>query len=93
MGCYISDMSRRNLDQLAEDTGCIANFIRQHRKKLGYTQTELAQRTGVGLRFLKELELGKKTLRLDKVEQVLQYFGYTLTPTPIERSTNHHESR
>jgi y4mF family transcriptional regulator len=77
-------MKRRNLDQLQQESGVLATFVRQRRKQLGYTQLELAKRIGVGLRFLKELELGKKTLRMDKVEQVLNYFGHTLTPTRLE---------
>ncbi len=63
----------------------LANFVRSKRKSLGYTQLELSQRTGVGLRFLKELEQGKQSLRLDKVEQLLNYFGYTLGPIPMNR--------
>ena len=40
------------------------------------TQPELAQKAGVVLRFFRELEQGKKTLRIDKVNQVLQLFGF-----------------
>jgi len=40
------------------------------------TQVELAQRVGVGLRFIRELERGKPTVRMDKVNQVLEFFGY-----------------
>ncbi|HEY4149710.1 MAG TPA: helix-turn-helix transcriptional regulator [Chitinophagaceae bacterium] len=58
----------------------IANFIRYHRRRLHLTQDELAVRSGVGLRFIRELEAGKQTLRLDKVNQVLQLFGYTVSP-------------
>ena len=53
----------------------IAEFVKMRRKKLGMTQVELADRAGVGLRFLRELEQGKTNLRLDKVNQVLQMFG------------------
>ncbi len=49
------------------------------------TQPELAERAGVGLRFLRELEQGKKNLRTDKVNQVLNLFGQTLGPVPMER--------
>jgi y4mF family transcriptional regulator len=73
-------MKKRTLNELNEETGPIANLVRMERKKLGYTQQELAKRIGVGLRFLKELEQGKKSLRLDKVTQVLNYFGYEITP-------------
>lgn len=73
-------MKKRTLNELREETGPIANFVRTERKKLGYTQFELAKRIGVGLRFLKELEQGKKSVRLDKVTEVLNYFGYEIAP-------------
>jgi y4mF family transcriptional regulator len=73
-------MTKRTLNELYRETGPIANFVRMKRKKLGYTQLELAKRVGVGLRFLKELEQGKQSLRMDKVTQILNYFGYELTP-------------
>lgn len=60
----------------------IAEFVKMKRKKLNYTQAELAQRAGVGLRFLRELEQGKKTLRMDTVNQVLDLFGSELGPVP-----------
>ena len=53
----------------------IASFVKQRRKQLRLTQPELAMRVGVGLRFVRELEQGKSTLRLDKVNQVLALFG------------------
>ena len=53
----------------------IASFVKERRKQLRLTQPELAMRVGVGLRFVRELEQGKKTLRLDKVNQVLALFG------------------
>ncbi|RLZ09711.1 helix-turn-helix transcriptional regulator [Faecalibacter macacae] len=53
----------------------IADFVKQKRKRLKITQPELAERAGVGLRFVRELEQGKPTLRLDKVNQVLALFG------------------
>jgi len=56
----------------------IAEQIKGLRKKAGITQYELAFRSGVGLRFVRELEQGKTTARLDKVNQVLALFGYHL---------------
>ena len=53
----------------------IASFVKERHKQLRLTQPELAMRAGVGLRFVRELEQGKKTLRLDKVNQVLALFG------------------
>lgn len=53
----------------------IRQFIKLKRKALKLTQEELAFKSGVGLRFMRELEQGKTTLRLDKVNQVLRLFG------------------
>ena len=53
----------------------IVSFVEVRRSNLRLTQPELAMRAGVGLRFVHELEQGKKTLRLDKVNQVLALFG------------------
>lgn len=53
----------------------IPSFVKERRKQLRLTQPELAMRASVGLRFVRELEQGKKTLRLDKVNQVLALFG------------------
>ncbi len=67
----------------------LAEFVKNRRKKLKITQVELAERAGVGLRFLRELEHGKPTLRLDKVNQVLDMFGYEMTPT--KKEINHEQ--
>jgi y4mF family transcriptional regulator len=56
----------------------IAEFIKERRKQLKLTQPELAERAGVGLRFVRELENGKQTVQLDKVNQVLALFGSEL---------------
>ncbi|MCO5247506.1 MAG: type II toxin-antitoxin system Y4mF family antitoxin [Chitinophagales bacterium] len=53
----------------------IADFIKQKRQELKLTQKDLALNAGVGLRFVRELEQGKKTVRLDKVNDVLALFG------------------
>lgn len=52
--------------------------IKKLRKKAMLTQIELAKRVGVGLRFIRELEAGKPTVRLDKVNEVLEFFGYKI---------------
>ncbi|MGC4038497.1 MAG: helix-turn-helix transcriptional regulator [Chitinophagaceae bacterium] len=62
------------------DNTYIGNFIKDNRKRLGLTQEQLADKAGVGLRFIREMEQGKETLRLDKVNQVLALFGSTLIP-------------
>ena len=64
----------------------IAEFVKERRKKLGMTQVVLADRAGVGLRFLRELEQGKTNLRLDKVNQVLQMFCNTVSVGLMDRS-------
>ncbi len=53
----------------------LSDFIKGKRKQLKLTQPELAERAGVGLRFVRELEQGKQSVRLDKVNQVLALFG------------------
>jgi y4mF family transcriptional regulator len=53
----------------------ISEFVKEKRKQLKLTQPELAERAGVGIRFIRELEQGKETLRLDKVNEVLALFG------------------
>ncbi len=53
----------------------LSNFVKEKRSAAKLTQPELAAKAGVGLRFLRELEGGKETLRLDKVNQVLALFG------------------
>ena len=62
----------------------IASFIKYHRKRLSLTQEELANKAGVGIRFIRELEQGKETVQLDKVNQVLSLFGYTVSPTKLK---------
>lgn len=63
----------------------VSNAIKAKRKKYGLTQVELAQRAGVGIRFVRELEQGKKTLRMDKVNLVLALFGEELGPVKISK--------
>lgn len=61
----------------------IADYVKENRKKLGLTQEEFAMRAGLGLRFVRDLEQGKKTLRLDKVNQALAMFGMEAVPGRI----------
>lgn len=53
----------------------LANFVKEMRKKFNLTQIDLADKSGVGLRFVRDLEQGKQTLRMDKINQVLNLFG------------------
>ena len=58
----------------------IGTYIKEERKKAGLTQEEFAMRAGLGLRFVRELEQGKETVRLDKVNQALAMFGKEAVP-------------
>ena len=58
----------------------LSEFVKSKRKNAKLTQPELAEKAGVGLRFLRDLEQGKPTLRIDKANQVLQLFGHQLGP-------------
>ena len=61
----------------------IASFVKERRKMFNLTQIDLAEKSGVGLRFVRELEQGKPTLRLDKVNQVLVLFGHEVGAVPV----------
>lgn len=63
----------------------VSAFIKIKRKQLKITQPELADKAGVGLRFIREMEQGKTSLRMDKVNQVLLLFGMELGPVPLNR--------
>jgi y4mF family transcriptional regulator len=62
----------------------LSEFVKKKRSAVRLTQPELAKKAGVGLRFMRDLEQGKKTLRLDKVNQVLSMFGYEVGPVELE---------
>ena len=64
----------------------IGEYIKEKRKLFKLTQVELAERTGVGLRFVRELEAGKQTVQMDKVNQVLYLFGEELVPGKRQRN-------
>ncbi len=61
----------------------IGTYVRNKRKLYKLSQVELAERASVGVRFVKDLEAGKKTVQLDKVNQVLSLFGEELSPQKI----------
>ena len=56
----------------------LTKFLKAKRKTHNFTQEELAAKAGVGLRVVREMEQGKVTLRMDKVNQVLALFGAEL---------------
>ena len=64
----------------------LSKTIKEERKKAGLTQVEFAERSGLGLRFIRDLEQGKESLRLDKVNQALEMFGMEMSPARKDRS-------
>lgn len=62
------------------NSNVISSTLKSLRKEHNLTQVDLAMKSGVGLNFVRELEQGKATVRLDKVAQVLDLFGYELVP-------------
>ncbi len=69
---------RRTKEEIKAELPVVALFVRNRREELGYNQEELAFRTGLSLRFVKEFERGKKTVRMDKVIELLNFFGASL---------------
>ena len=61
-------------------------YVKSKRKSLGLSREEFALKAGVGLRFLRELEQGKETLKMDKVNQVLKLLGMQLGAVPMDRN-------
>ena len=60
----------------------LTETVKRLRKQYGLTQEQLALKSGVGLNFVREMEQGKATVRLDKVNQVLILFNYEMAPMP-----------
>jgi len=63
----------------------LSEFVKAKRRLTKLTQPEMAEKAGVGLRFVRELEQGKESLRLDKVNQVLGLFGYEVGPVKSQQ--------
>jgi y4mF family transcriptional regulator len=70
-----------------------ALYLKAKRRELELTQMDLARRAGVGLRFIRDVEQGKRTIRLDKLNQVLALFGCQAGPVPLGREDFHGEER
>ena len=75
------------------NTDALVGYVKEQRKTLGLTQVDLAGQAGVGLRFVRDLEQGKRTLRMDKVNQVLALFGTKLGPVPLTKEDRSGEGR
>ena len=63
----------------------LKDFIKEKRRLANLTQPDMAEKAGVGLRFVREMEQGKETLRMDKVNQVLKLFGFELGHVEMKR--------
>lgn len=66
---------RRTKEALKAELPPISLFVRNRREEMGYTQEQLAFRSGLSVRFIKEFERGKRTVRLDKVNELLEFLG------------------
>jgi len=62
-----------------------AQFFKERRKELHITQNQLSKKAGVGLRFIRDVEQGKKSMRLDKLNQVLMLFGHEAGPVRMRK--------
>lgn len=60
----------------------LSDTVKMLRKQYNMTQEDLSLKSGVGLRFVRDLEQGKETLRLDKVNQLLDFFNYEMVASP-----------
>ena len=74
--CGISVMKNKKPQALSGIVTPLSLQVKAMRKAARLTQAEMAKRTGVGLRFMRDVEQGKPSVRLDKVNQVLVLFGY-----------------
>ena len=63
----------------------LSKYVKAMRKQYNLTQMDLSEKSGVGLRFVRELEQGKQTLRLDKVNQILNLFGAEVGAVPMTK--------
>lgn len=70
---------------MKENLTNLSIYVKSKRKQNKLTQPELAFKAGVGLRFVRDLEQGKKTMRMDKVNDVLRLFGGELGVVPMDR--------
>ncbi len=64
----------------------LSKYVKAMRKQYNLTQVQLSEKSGVGLRLVRELEQGKQTLRLDKVNQILNLFGSKVGVITITKS-------
>ncbi len=81
--CYICTLKGIIMQQTT-----LSRYVKAMRKQYGLTQVDLSEKSGVGLRFVRELEQGKQTLRLDKVNLILNLFGSEVGAVPLSKNTD-----
>jgi len=79
-GCKIKrkNLFLRQNRSIMTERNRLSQQVKSLRKQYRLTQEDLSYKSGVGLRFVRDLEQGKKTLRMDKVNTVLALFGKEL---------------
>ena len=85
MHIFIQSAAIQAIDNKMEAKTIIAQYVKVVSKKYKLTRVDLSETAGVGLRFVRELDQGKTTLRLDKVNKVFELFGSECGPVPLKR--------
>lgn len=78
-------MQLKHLYKEMKELSQLSQYVKSMRKRYNLTQEDLSMKSGVGLRFVRDLEQGKKTLRMDKVNQLLRLFNTELGVVQMER--------
>ena len=75
-----------------QEKGPFAIFFKQKRKETSLTQAELARKAGVGIRFVRDVEQGKSSVRLDRLNAVLSLFGFWAGPVRSPKGAEYGEN-
>lgn len=65
--------------QTITDTKSLGHLIRRERKAQRLTQEQLAGLTGVGVRFVRELEAGKDSCQIGRALKVAEALGLAVS--------------
>ena len=90
IGCKIKKIyyicTRKGIILAIMEHTTLSKYVKAMRKQYNLTQVELSEKSGVGLRLVRELEQGKQTLRLDKINQILNLFGSEVGVVPMTKT-------
>lgn len=86
MGNFHYICTRRGIIIAFMEPTTFSKYVKAMRKQYNLTQMDLSEKSGVGLRLVRELEQGKRTLRLDKVNQILNLFGSEVGVVPMTKT-------